>query len=420
MSLDPNIILGVQQPKFDNPIDAMGKMMALKSLATKSQTEGLQAQQAQQEFNDSQALKDATSANTTIDKTGKAVTDQGAVIKSLASSSNPSLAAKQQLLYNSQNLALQGQQMKTLSDNMDFTAKLASTVHDQPSLDQAHQTAQSVGKDTSQIPTTWDPNETPKLLAPIIKNAMSIKDQADLKIKQQEADNKKQELAMEYHKTYGGFMPGQGPQSAGAPTAPGTPVDPSTLVPQTVPTAQQAKAFEEIKDNQNIAKIAGPSIAAFDQAAKEVRPMSGGLGTSMTAFVPHIPFVGDIESAGQKAFSGAANTTVKDVEGTARQAAFESLKNNFRPQFGDSDATIASKRAGWINYLASHSAAPVNKAYGIDLQKYPSTSFDSKTFAGNDKKVIDDHPQDATAVAWAKANPGPKADKILELNGVGK
>lgn len=419
MPLDPNIILGVKPLEIQNPLDAMGKMMAMRSLATKSQTEGLQAQQAQQEFNDQQALRNAKANNTKVNSDGTVATDQQGILKELGTTA-PSLVSQVNVQQRSQAMDAQNQQIKNYSEKMGMAAQLSAGVKDQPSLDQLHKTMEDLGVQTTQVPTVWDDKSSPAVMQDLTNMALTAQQRAENQIKQQEADNKKQELAMEYHKTYGGFMPGQGPQSAGAPTAPGAQVDPSTLVPQTVPTAQQAKAFEEIKDNQNIAKIAGPSIAAFDQAAKEVRPMTGGTGTSMTAFVPHIPFVGDIESAGQKAFSGAANTTVKDVEGTARQAAFESLKNNFRPQFGDSDATIASKRAGWINYLASHSAAPVNKAYGIDLQKYPSTSFDSKTFAGNDKKVIDDHPQDATAVAWAKANPGPKADKILELNGVGK
>jgi hypothetical protein len=146
--------------------------------------------------------------------------------------------------------------------------------------------------------------------------------------------------------------------------------DPATLVNKMVPPKEREKAFQEIKDNQNVASIANPSLKAFDQAAKEVRPFTGGRETSGTAFIP------GMESPGQKAWQGMANTTVKDVEGTARQAAFDSLEKNFKPQFGDSDATIAKKREGWINYLKSHASSPVAKGNGIDLSKYKSTAFD--------------------------------------------
>lgn len=146
-------------------------------------------------------------------------------------------------------------------------------------------------------------------------------------------------------------------------------MDPAKLVPYVVANDRQAKVYDEIKDAQNINSIAKPSLAAFDQAAQEVRPASGGLGTSLTAFVP------GMESPGQKAWRGMANTTVKEVEGTARQAAFKSLEDNYKPQAWDNDDTIKSKRDGWVNYLRSHSSAPTAMGEHLDLTKFKSTRF---------------------------------------------
>ena len=148
-----------------------------------------------------------------------------------------------------------------------------------------------------------------------------------------------------------------------------SPIDPSKLVPfSNAPPAEQEKMFEEIKNAQNINNIRQPSLQAFDQAAKEVRPTTGGAHTSLTAFVP------GMESPGQKAWAGLANTTVKEIEGTARKAAMDSIAKNYMPQFGDDQSTINQKRQNWQTYLASQSAAPVAAGHWINLQNYQSTA----------------------------------------------
>lgn len=122
----------------------------------------------------------------------------------------------------------------------------------------------------------------------------------------------------------------------------------------------QTKAFQEIKDAKNVVKLAPQIMQAFDQASK----------ASLSKATP------GLESAGQKAFSALINTTVTGLEGTARQAAFESIMRNLRPQFGDSPSTLASKRQATINYLMSKTAAPVSRGYHIDLNRFPETSYD--------------------------------------------
>lgn len=134
------------------------------------------------------------------------------------------------------------------------------------------------------------------------------------------------------------------------------------------PQQDQMKMLEEIKDRQNINNIRTPALKAFDDAAKEVRPLTGGVHTSMTSFVP------GMESPAQKSWQGLVNTTIKETEGTARAAAFDSVKKNFLPQFGDSDHNIQIKREGFLNYLKSKEAAPVSNAYGLNLNNYQTTT----------------------------------------------
>ncbi len=377
-------------------MDAMSKAMAFSSLANRNQLEGIQAKQAQQSFNDSQAMKNAMNNNTKVDPdTGNVTRDNAGMFKDLAAGGNSHLVPQVQSQIASMTDAM-------LKANMEKTTAAAQMLQGveaikDPVKQQAAYTAmrnsplaQMAG--SANWPEQHDPEFVSGLGQQTMTHAQLLESEAkdrDLNIKAKEETNKEKQLAMDSFKLYG---------AAGAPGE--QKIDPSSDPAQAVlkkaPVDLRAKALEEIKDNQNIAKIAGPSLEAFDKAAQDTRPMTGGIdGTSGSAFVPHIPFVGDFETPGQKAFSGMANTTVKEVEGTARQAAFDSIKDNFRPQFGDSDANIARKRAGWINYLQSHTASPVNDSFGNHLSQYSSTTIDPKylTASNPDNKVPDIHPQ---------------------------
>jgi hypothetical protein len=171
--------------------------------------------------------------------------------------------------------------------------------------------------------------------------------------------------------------------------------DPASLVTTLVQDpASQAKVTEEIKDAQNITAIA-PKIQDAFKAASQF---------DKTKLVP------GIESAGQKAFQALINTTVKETEGTARQAAFDSIKKNMMPQFGDSSATLASKYDALKTYLHSKASAPNAKAHGIDLQKFRSTSSDPR--AGFT-------PEQAAFYRFARANPkDPRSAAVLKKLGV--
>lgn len=135
------------------------------------------------------------------------------------------------------------------------------------------------------------------------------------------------------------------------------------------------KLAEEIKNRRDLV-IALPKILnAHDIAAKDVRPLTGGMGTSLKAFSPLIPFIGHQDTPGQKAFEAEINPTVKESEGSARATAFKSIKDTLEPQLGDSDQAIKMQRASIPDYLASHAAEPLSRMYGIDLDQYPQTNL---------------------------------------------
>jgi hypothetical protein len=383
MVLDASIIQSGTAPNFVNDYVSGAKdAMNMASLSNKNQSDAMTLQTQKQQFGDDLAMRNAKDDNTTIGPDGKATIDTIGTMKDLASGSSPHLAMQysQEATANANAMAQQKMQMEIAKN--DFAGKLLNGVHDQASYDAARANYGAAGNDVSQLQPQYDPETVRGYLA----RTMSYKDTLDFQQKQLEEQNKRAQLGLELQKNQmdrdkfygqsGQTAPGYQPPSGSGSTPTLSNADPSQFI-KTMPQDRQAKALDEIGNNTNIAKIASPSLDAFNQAAKDTRPFTGGLGISGTAFNPWM------ESPGQKAFSGLANTTVKDVEGTARQAAFDSIAKNFRPQFGDSDATIASKRAGWIQYLQSHSASPTNDAYGNHLSKYSATSINPSLFASS-------------------------------------
>lgn len=147
--------------------------------------------------------------------------------------------------------------------------------------------------------------------------------------------------------------------------------DPASRVQFLVPPDKQQKVFDEIDAAKNTVKGAKGIMEAFDDAAKQVRPMTGGTKTSITAFIP------GMKSAGQAALIARLGPTFKDTEGTVRQAAIDNLDHNVSPQAWDNDERIASRRESLEEYLRSKEAASTALGFGIDLSKYPSTSYKS-------------------------------------------
>lgn len=93
MALDPNIILQGQQLQLQNPLDTAVKAMQLRDLSQQSQLRSVQAQSAQQEFSDNQAMRQAYKDNLVTRDDGSQTVDRAGVLSSL-NKQNPMLAAK--------------------------------------------------------------------------------------------------------------------------------------------------------------------------------------------------------------------------------------------------------------------------------------------------------------------------------------
>ena len=144
--------------------------------------------------------------------------------------------------------------------------------------------------------------------------------------------------------------------------------DPASRVQFLVPEGARPKVNEEIAEAQNAVRNFDGANEAFWQAAKDARPLTGGLKTSARAVVPYL------KTPGQQAFQGRIAPTIQTQEGTVRQTAFDNVDHNMTPQFGDSDEQIATKYKTFLDYMRSKASAPNAKTYGIDLTRYPSTN----------------------------------------------
>lgn len=196
-------------------------------------------------------------------------------------------------------------------------------------------------------------------------------------------------------------------------------MDPAELVRTQVPKDQQQKAFEEVKNAQDIKALAPKIREAF---------LMGSSRNPMTA------------AQGQRMFEGLINTTVKDAEGTTRQAAFDSIHKTMTPSGTFASPGENDNRWKTVeNYLSSKASAPIAKGSGVDLAKFDSTSpfriqaqgasgggsIENSANAaepkggGQVRPSAKQSPQDVEAIHWAQQNPkDPRAQRILKLHGV--
>lgn len=178
-------------------------------------------------------------------------------------------------------------------------------------------------------------------------------------------------------------------------------IDPSQLVQAIVPEHAQKDVLKEIERSQNTKTMSSHILDSFDKAAVDARPLSGG---SLKNIIP------GIKAASISALHQAMQPTFQDLEGTVRQAAMDNTFDNITPKLGDNDSTIKEKRAALEGYLESKKAAPTAKAYGIDLEKFSSTTTrpDSR-LNEQQKKFLD----------WARQNPDdPKAKMVFKKLGM--
>lgn len=138
-------------------------------------------------------------------------------------------------------------------------------------------------------------------------------------------------------------------------------VDPSKFVQFVVPEKHQEAVFKEIERAQDTRKSADTIMKAFDRATEDNTfvKRAGGLR-------------GDPGSV--LALRQALQPTFKDIEGTVRQAAMDNTFENVVPARGDTDARKNEKRAALQAYVQAKSSAPTAKGFGIDLDKFKSTT----------------------------------------------
>ena len=170
--------------------------------------------------------------------------------------------------------------------------------------------------------------------------------------------------------------------------------DPASRVQYLVPPEKQRDVLEEIRQAEDTLKAAPAIFEAFDKAAKEARPFTGGFsGTSGSAFTPNIGW-GDIsigiDTPAQKQLKVLLGPTFQDKEGTVNQSAMNTLFTNIKPQFLDGDANVARKRQSLEEYIKSKSSAPTAKAFGIDLSKFPKT--DTSQIGKMEQRIINGKP----------------------------
>lgn len=137
--------------------------------------------------------------------------------------------------------------------------------------------------------------------------------------------------------------------------------DPSGLVQYLVPEHHQKAVFDEIQRAQDTRRMGESILKAFDQAAQENTVAKTGAGLLRTP--------GSVLALHQ-----AMQPTFKDLEGTVRQAAMDNTFKNITPAPGDFDDTIKTKRAALEDYLKSKASAPTAKGFGIDLDKFGTTT----------------------------------------------
>lgn len=175
--------------------------------------------------------------------------------------------------------------------------------------------------------------------------------------------------------------------------------DPAALVPHLVPPEKQQAVFDEIQNAQNIHREKAHLLEAFDAAAKDVRPFSGGKLRNAVVTSPYV-----------KSFHLQVGPTISKLEKSVRDTIMQNIENNATPQFGDDDNTIAVKRKAFEHYMDSAASAPTAKGYGIDLSKFKSTSIDPR---------VNFTPQQMEYYNWAIQNKqDPKAQMVLKKLGV--
>ncbi len=132
-------------------------------------------------------------------------------------------------------------------------------------------------------------------------------------------------------------------------------VEPEKAVPYLVPEPHQKEVYSEIKKAQDVNQLEKPILENFDKAAKENTILRTGFG--------HVRTPVSIQT-----LQAMALPMIHDQEGRVNEYEMKTLQD-LMPQPGDTDAKIAGKRQGWINFMHQKQATPTANSFGIQVPK---------------------------------------------------
>lgn len=170
--------------------------------------------------------------------------------------------------------------------------------------------------------------------------------------------------------------------------------DPLQLATDTsiVPADRQKEVIDQLGKAAYVAKHQDELLSLYDQAEKENTAMgrAGRLG---------------FEPPSMKALKLLGAPLLKDNDGRVNENAISTF-NDILPGPLERDSSGKEKRAAFQKFLQLHSDAPAAKAYGLDPERFKSTTTNPAARLPGDQRQIYD---------WARANPSnPKAQQALK------
>ncbi len=132
-------------------------------------------------------------------------------------------------------------------------------------------------------------------------------------------------------------------------------IEPEKAVPYLVPEPHQKEVYSEIKKAQDVNQLEKPILENFDKAAKENTILKTGFGKLRTP-------------VSIQTLEAMALPMIHDQEGRVNEYEMKTLQE-LMPQPGDTDAKIAGKRQGWINFMHQKQATPTANSFGIQVPK---------------------------------------------------
>lgn len=356
MAIDTSIYQTLRPVETLDPMGSAVKAMSLSHLA-------LQNRQQQNAIQEQQALKGIYADNENVGPNGRLSSKGLSALARLNPSKAIELEGAQNKL-DSEALANQAKTMEQKINAFGTVAQLAAGAKNQADWDLTLKTAQKQGLDTSMFSPQFDPVHAAQIARigfTAADRQKGMHDQITDLIAQQKAPLERDKTLAETRHL--DAETGKIAQEMGKrnPNVLAQSDDPAKLVPGMVPKEHQAKAFGEIDAAENTKRMASEIMKSFDSATQENTALKTGFGILRTP-------------ASVMALHQALQPTFKDLEGTVRQAAMDNTFKNVTPAPGDTEQTIATKRAALKEYLQSKASAPVARAYGIDLAQYDSTA----------------------------------------------